>query len=214
MTTTNPKKKIGMIFAFLILFAIVSYCFLDQKLAFFIADHVPDDARNYADALSFLVEPLVIPLYLLVLLKIYESESKTVKGLIAFGAATVTIEALIPILKFVLSRPRPSFFLTHGTSHIMPLNFGTNFVSMPSGHAAACGILTVLCLYLFKGHLRKLAIIPILFSLLRILSLKHFLSDVIVGYALGFTITMFFVISQRTFIDNLKALIWKNGKIV
>lgn len=214
MNLQDPKQKIGVIFILLIIFSIFTYSVLDQKIAFYIDDHISIDFRNMCNLISFVVDPLVLPLYLLTLLKFYENSTKTVKSLITIGAATVITNALVPIIKFTLARPRPTFFLTHGTSHIMPLHFGDNFVSMPSGHAAACGILTVLILHLAKGPYKKLFFLPILFSFLRVLSLKHFLSDVIVGYAIGFCITVFFLNSNRTFIDKMKELIWKDGKIV
>lgn len=214
MNLKDPKQKIMVIFFLFIVFSIFSYSVLDQQIAFYIDDHVSIEVRNACNMISFVVDPLVLPLYLLMLLKLCEHLPKIVKQLITFGAATVVTNIFIPIIKFTLARPRPTFFLTHGTSHIMPLHFGENFMSMPSGHAAACGIITVLILHVAKKQYKKLALLPILFSLLRVISLKHFLSDVIVGYSLGFTISVFFLYSNRTFIDKVRDLIWKNGKIV
>ena len=214
MNLKDPRQKISVIFFLFIVFGIFSYSVLDQNIAFYLDDHVSLDVRDVCNMISFIVDPLVLPLYLLTLLKLSENSSKTVKNLITFGAATVVTNAFIPIIKFTVARPRPTFFLTHGTSHIMPLHFGESFVSMPSGHAAACGIITVLILHMAKGQYKKLAILPVFFALLRVISLKHFLSDVVVGYAIGFTITVFFLYSNRTFIDKFKDLIWKNGKIV
>lgn len=214
MNLKDPKQKIGIIFFLFIVFSIFSYSVLDQKIAFYIDDHISMDVRNACNMISFIVDPLVLPLYLLTLLKLCEGSAKTVKSLITFGATTVVTNILIPIIKFTLARPRPTFFLTHGTSHIMPLHFGESFMSMPSGHAAACGIITVLILHTAKKKYKPLAFVSIIFALLRVISLKHFLSDVIVGYSLGFTISVFFLYSNRTFIDKIRDLIWKDGKIV
>lgn len=214
MNWKDPRQKIGLIFFIFVVFGVFCYSVLDQQIAFYMDDHVSIDTRNACNMISFLVDPLVLPLYLLTLLKLLEHSSKYVKSLITFGAATVTTNALIPLIKFTLARPRPTFFLTHGTSHIMPLHFGENFVSMPSGHAAACGIIAVIILHMAKGHYKKLALLPLVFALLRVISLKHFLSDVVVGFGIGVTITLFFIYSNRTFIDKFKDLLWKDGKIV
>lgn len=214
MNWKDPKQKIGVIFFLFTIAGTFSYAVLDQKIAFYFDDHISLNMRSACNMLSFLVDPLVLPLYLLTLIKLFEKNSKILKSLITFGAATVVTNAFIPVLKFTLARPRPSFFLTHGTSHIMPLHFGQGFVSMPSGHAAACGIITVIILHMTKGHYKKFVLLPIFFALLRVISLNHFLSDVIAGYTIGFIISIFFLQSNKTFIDKFKDLIWKNGKIV
>ncbi len=213
MLLNTPKKKIVGLFTLFMITTIIFYLFFDQPIAKWIKEHLSQKMISLATLLTYPLEPLIIPLYLLAALKLCESSKKLVGILINFGAATLTTITLISLLKFILTRPRPLFFLTHGVSHIMPLQFVKEFVSMPSGHAGGAGLLTAFILILAKGKARALIIIPLLLALLRIVSLKHFSSDVILGFGIGFSLTLMFHLNDGNFFDKLKELVWKIGKL-
>jgi membrane-associated phospholipid phosphatase len=214
MLANTPKQKISFLFLTFLIPTIISYFFLDQTLALDIKNNFSDKNLKLFCEITWPIEPLITPLYLLILFKIFESYSTQLKDLINVGAATVCSIVVVSFVKLFLSRPRPLFFLTHGVSHIMPLHLDPSMISMPSGHAAAAGTLAALLWIMLKGKFRFLISIPILLSLFRVLSLKHFLSDVILGFGIGYCIVLIFYISDKNFIDKIKDKLWKNGKIV
>jgi membrane-associated phospholipid phosphatase len=214
MLLNTAKRKIIAIFAAFLFATMISYLFLDKTLALDVENNISPSHRKLFDLLSFPIEPLVIPLYILLFLKIFEHAAKAIKLLINFGAATLTTIASVSILKFILARPRPSFYLTQGIAQIMPFHLNSSFVSMPSGHASSAGLLSALIMIVFKGKMRLLMILPTFMSLFRVVSLKHYLSDVILGYGIGFCIALTFHLLERNLFDKLKEVIWKNGKIV
>ena len=91
-------------------------------------------------------------------------------------------------LKFIVGRPRPFVYLDVFEAYIHPFSLDWQFQSMPSGNAAAMGALTVVLTYIFPKY--KWYFLPTTFvvALLRIVSQAHYLSDVLVGFAIGMVV--------------------------
>lgn len=210
---TTDTKKILKVFVIFLVAAFLSYLFLDRWLASFIYSHTSSKLRAMANLTSFPFEPLVLPLYILAWLKIFEDHRAIIKKLTAFGTATLVNMTIVTVLKFLISRPRPLLYLKEGLFAFVPFETAKDFGSMPSGHAASCGLMLAFMILNFKGKDRLFCLIPLLGSLLRVLALKHFLSDVIVGLGIGFCLAWFFGISSKTFIEKLKEKLWTLGKI-
>ena len=85
------------------------------------------------------------------------------------------------VLKIVLGRARPSFWLETGISDFSFFNgIHGHFRSFPSSHAATAFALA----YFFGNNLRSYLLATILVST-RIMLNEHYLSDVIVGAVIG-----------------------------
>lgn len=209
---TQTKKILILLSAFFIL-AILSYYFVDRPLALYIAQFTTKIERSTADKLSVFLEPLILPLYILAGLKLFEDSKRVVRQLISLGTATLTTMVAITFIKFLLARPRPMLFITSGIWHMVPLQFSKTFSSMPSGHSATAGLITAAIFLFAKGKYRLLAVIPVLGALLRIVSLKHYLSDVIVGFGIGYAISLLFLENKKDFVEKLKEKLWIIGKI-
>jgi membrane-associated phospholipid phosphatase len=213
MLLNTPKKKITALFVVFLVSTIIAYLYIDERLAVYLKNTIPLASLKILSLITAPIEPLIVPLYILLFLKIFEHSSKIKDTLINYGTATISAIVFTSFLKLVLARPRPSFFLSNGISHIMPLHFNEQFVSMPSGHAAGAGLIVAMIYLSFKGKLRLLMTLPIILALFRIASLKHFLSDVILGFGIGFCMILIYHLPNRTIIEKIKDRLWKNGKI-
>lgn len=209
----SQSKKILIALSVCFILAALSYLYIDKQLAEYIFTHTTKSIRNKSDKFSVFLEPLIVPLYVLAALKIFEESRKIVRQLISFGSAILTTMVAVTFLKFILARPRPVLFITSGIWHMAPFHMTKNFSSMPSGHAASAGLITAVIFLFAKGGYRSLVILPIIGSLLRILSLKHYMSDVIVGFGLGYAIALLFLENEKDFVEKIKEKLWIFGKI-
>jgi len=213
MNLATSKQKIIGLFSLYLLGTVIAYLFFDRAVAIEIQTRVSPKIQSVFDFLSYPIEPVLIPMYLLLILKLFETSSRKVHFFIQAGAAMLTNIVLVSLLKYVLSRPRPSVFFTQGLYGIGPFHLGSGYISMPSGHAAAAGLTAGIIWLLAKGKSRFLILLPILFASFRVLSLKHYLSDVILGFGIGYSIMLIFYNLEKTWFEKLKDKLWKNGKI-
>lgn len=91
--------------------------------------------------------------------------------------------AVLHLLKLVVGRERPRTFLTTGAEVFRP--FAVHSASFPSGHSQTIwAVMTALAL-LYPRYRRACIIFALLVTLSRLVLLKHFMSDVIIGGWLG-----------------------------
>jgi len=110
-----------------------------------------------------------------------------------FLLATVAISGIVgQILKFVIGRARPKFFLEYGSHYFQHFHKpGYDFASMPSGHSITVAAFCMGLFYLFP-RLRVLWVVcAIAVAFSRIILGSHYPSDVIFGLAVGFYSTVF-----------------------
>ncbi len=110
--------------------------------------------------------------------------------LIGFLAPVLFSTAIVHLLKALVGRARP--FMNDGTSAFIPLAMRGEFESFPSGHTQyAFAVATIWFLHWPK--LRWIALPWAIFvAFERILTGKHFLTDVIVGATIGAFCTLLF----------------------
>jgi membrane-associated phospholipid phosphatase len=92
---------------------------------------------------------------------------------------------LVNILKILIGRARPKLIDSGGAIHFEPFTVNYDFASMPSGHSATMGAVT-LAVMLWFPKLRWL-ILPAGFILAstRIAARAHYPSDVVAGFTVG-----------------------------
>lgn len=213
MFPITPKEKILTVFLIFVLSSVVSYLFIDLPLVIYISENVSKHDMKIAQIMTYPVEPLLIPIYVLVILTFIQQTKKYVARWIHQGTAVLATITIVTILKYVFSRPRPSYFLTHGFADISLFNIDQSFISMPSGHAAGAGLIAAFLWMFLSGKWRYLMIVPAFIAFLRAYCLKHFLSDVIVGFGVGFCTALYFHLFDKTWLENIKEKIWKLLKI-
>jgi len=89
------------------------------------------------------------------------------------------------ILKIIFGRPRPRVFLEQGDSAIGWFELDSALRSMPSGHATTFAAVAVAFAVMFPRYRVLILIAGVLLSLGRVITLDHYVSDVVAGLALG-----------------------------
>ena len=91
---------------------------------------------------------------------------------------------LVRILKILIGRSRPHFFLESGIK-FDPLSLDYLFNSFPSGHTQTVTTL-MLCLAFFYSQYRYLFFLLILIGAIsRVMLLVHYPSDILIGFYIG-----------------------------
>ena len=110
-----------------------------------------------------------------------------------FLIATITISSVIgQVLKFVIGRGRPKFFLEYGSYHFHYLSKPSyDFASMPSGHSITAAAFFTGLIYLVPKFRVLWVVCAIAIALSRIVLGFHYPSDVVLGLAIGFYTTVF-----------------------
>lgn len=167
---------------------IISYYFLDSYVVSIVnANKLPHDSiRIIEKVFSFASLSLSWGvIFLLTLLLRPQTLLKVTPPIFSFLISFMVVYAL----KIALGRARPSLFVELGISGFYPLSFTNSYFSMPSSHSCAIAIICSSVFYMTK-HMPLLLIITfICVGMLRVLSLHHHLSDVLIGGIVGFEAT-------------------------
>ncbi|MEO0965851.1 MAG: phosphatase PAP2 family protein [Planctomycetota bacterium] len=106
-------------------------------------------------------------------------------------AAEGVAGAAIHLIKFVVGRPRPSLLFRDDLTAPVPFALGSDYSSMPSGHAATIACLAaVLWLRLPRLWPAWLTIATVI-AMTRVFTLSHYLSDVFIGAWIGAAAALF-----------------------
>jgi membrane-associated phospholipid phosphatase len=105
-----------------------------------------------------------------------------------FVAATVGVAGLLALgKKFLIGRARPIVWMESGDGGVYFLQTSYEYMSFPSGHAAtAFAAMVALALVVPRLTAPLIAVAAIL-AAARVVSISHFVSDVVVGAGLGAT---------------------------
>ncbi|GEO80730.1 phosphatase PAP2 family protein [Pararhodospirillum oryzae] len=100
-------------------------------------------------------------------------------------AVLVSSGLVVTLLKGVIGRARPRLLFADGTTGFFPFAFASNYNAFPSGHSQVIwAAMATLALFMPRWRVGFLGV-ALLVSLSRILVTAHFLSDVVMGAALG-----------------------------
>ena len=162
--------------------AAVSYLFFDQTVAHYFAHHY-DAAWRIVTFFGNSAPYLVITLLLYLL---FHTSRPLLAKKALFIFASVAISGIIAdIIKIIIGRPRPKIYLHEHLFTPQWLELKASYWSMPSGHTATAfavgvglGLLYPKWRYLFWAA-------AMLVALSRVALTKHFVSDTIIGGAIG-----------------------------
>jgi membrane-associated phospholipid phosphatase len=199
MNFIQQLKRSAPVLVISILLAAVFYLYFDKTIASYFCKN---NAKFALKLLSVPLEPVLLPFYLLVLLKVYEDSPKAIKTLIQIGFIVLINTAVISALKILFGRPRPELFFKSQTYGLHFFDVGHNFVSLPSGHAGSAGVISG-CIYLLFDKAKKLLwLLPLFLAFTRVMICQHFVSDVILGFGVGFFLVLFIGLKQDSFLER------------
>ncbi len=100
--------------------------------------------------------------------------------------ALVSVGLALLSLKFLFGRKRPHIDPAYESLHFEPFNLHWNWHSFPSGHSQVIFVVATLLGLLIPKAKWPLLIFALAIALTRVVTQQHFLSDVLVGSALGY----------------------------
>ncbi len=179
--------------------------YLDEFVARFFRDHagyssvwISEYGRQFFAHITVLAEPqyAVIPASLWWLYgRYYRDETIKFQGRFAFMCLSVT-GLIVPLLKFIFRRARPSLFFTDGIAGFFLYKpfwfFSAKYASFPSGHSVSSFVFLAVVSILSPKHRLWAGIIATLCALSRVVLGAHYLSDVIVGTLFGYWFAHFY----------------------
>ncbi len=192
----NSEKLIKasvILLIFSLFSSVLSYVFIDKSLAMMIHNtelfhalhpimQIISSAGTY-----YIVGINVIPAFLIFSFSILlHKENNKLTQLFAFASCVLSIEStMLSALKFVLGRYRPMMLIDHNQYGFALCQLNDLMHSMPSGHTAISCTIAVSILIFYPRSKVFVITYAILIATSRVLLLKHFPSDVIMGASIG-----------------------------
>lgn len=179
----------SMLWIFPLIFAVFSYFFIDKELALYLND--PIFSLKLFKFFSFLIAPLnqLILWSLITIIALYRQFKDHLKSAFTILLTILTYMFIAGVLKIIIGRARPLFFIETGFYGFSFLNgHHSYFRSFPSSHAATAFALTHLFTRDKKPLFKKLSYLfaAVLVSS-RLFLKEHYLSDLIIGGMIGMT---------------------------
>ena len=196
----NIQTKI-LIFILTLLLAFFSYFFIDYPLAKWINQNLPTEIENIFSYITHIgsgINTIILIIFALILsyiLKFIAKKKDTQKlyqqamilknqAIILFTAALIG-GIVVTLLKFIIGRIRPMFFIEEGLTGFEPFTFGFEFASLPSGHTQTAFTIAC-CLALFYPKYKIIFFcLAVVVGISRVILLVHYPSDVIIGAYIG-----------------------------
>ena len=104
------------------------------------------------------------------------------------------------ILKLTIARARPHLLIEDGISGFGLGDYGNSFRSFPSSHTAVAVAIAFLIVLNFGSKIKPLVWLFVVFiALSRIILLKHFLSDILIGALIGQVVASSVVVLSKKY---------------
>ncbi|MDX8431640.1 MAG: phosphatase PAP2 family protein [Candidatus Algichlamydia australiensis] len=181
----NLRKSL---FLFSLLF--LGTILIDLPLSEWIDQNSTKILRSSCRSISFLISPLLhLVLWPLLLFTLWKIKSVR-NSLLLINFNILATNTLVTFLKYIIGRPRPKLFCSEGIYFPSFFCLDSNFQSFPSRHAAT--IATLFGFFAMRYPKQVPYLIGTLFftTMVRVGLNSHFLSDVVAGNILGFSVAV------------------------
>ena len=181
-----------------ILFAIISYFYIDIQLNTAIENNITDNVKYVAEIITDIGNGkyYYTILILLILYFYLINKNKNLLRKVNFSLLLMLSANIITyISKFVIGRSRPHMYLSQEKYEFIPFNFNNSYdyASMPSGHTQTSFTVAVILCTFFPKYKYLFIAIAILSSLSRVVLSAHWLSDIVIGAVFGITIPILII---------------------
>jgi membrane-associated phospholipid phosphatase len=181
------KKILTLISFFTISTAILSFFFLDKKIAIYFHD-LHSRYTTIFSYLTYLGDSNWILICSLILFIILIKWQKKFAHQALFVFTTVATSGIfVNIIKVIFSRYRPKALFENGDFGFNLFAFKTKYlyVSFPSGHSVTSMAMAVALTLLFPRYKYIFFFVWILVALSRVIVTAHYLSDILIGGLIG-----------------------------
>lgn len=181
------KLKLILLSIIIVIFAIISYFYIDLDLAIFFKNF----DKNFVLVFKYITKighsTWILVLSLLLYLVYRKSKEQIAKkGLFVFLSIAAS-GILVDILKIIFSKARPKLYFADGIYGFNFLEFKTqaSYYSFPSGHSSTALSLAVALMFLFSKYRIPLFIMGVIVAFSRVVVTAHYLSDTLIGGLIG-----------------------------
>lgn len=201
MNTSKPffLKYLPYILALYLSIIVISYFFFDQKIALYFHDM----SLSHSKLLSLgseLISPecsLVVMPVLFYLFRIVRKKEKLGNKILLIILAVACGNFIASILKIGLGRARPELYFLYQDYGFKFIGMSNLWLSFPSGHAMTMGAFAGA----FSCFVPRLSflfnVLALLFSFIRVIQTKHFLSDIFAGVLVGMLVAQWLYIQMN-----------------
>lgn len=168
--------------------ALFSYLYLDQAIALCIHESHLESTNLFFNQITCLGDSLFPIAGTLLLYVIFRKRSPVFARQNLYLFSVVAISGLIvDMIKIIAGRMRPELLIEHQQYGFTGLQFEFDslFYSFPSGHSATAFSFFIALSLLVPKYKLIFILLALLVALSRIVLLHHYLSDVMVGSAIG-----------------------------
>jgi membrane-associated phospholipid phosphatase len=175
------KKQFFLNMSILLLVALFSYFFIDNPTMRMVHAYGFETWKIYM-IISLLGKfSLLLPIALIIWLTYYYVNKINHFYLNRLILSLISSNILASLLKIVLGRARPFAYYTDGLYGFYGMKFDSVYWSMPSGHSVTIVTISLVTTLLYPRYQWWMLFIAGMVILTRVLLLKHFVSDVILG---------------------------------
>ncbi|MEM0915474.1 MAG: phosphatase PAP2 family protein [Planctomycetota bacterium] len=169
-----------------LLMAAFSVAFADVPVAESVRD-MPRWVRKAADTLTHLgrLEWVLVGAAIVAVVAAISRAKALLNWALLLLAAEAVAGVAVHLVKFAVGRPRPTLLFSDGLTWPAPFALGSDYSSMPSGHAATIACLAAVLWLRFPRSWPIWLAIAAVIALTRVFTLSHYLSDVFVGVWIG-----------------------------
>lgn len=177
---------------------VVSIVFFDKPIAqFYRFDARPEvfTAFKYFSGLANVVPYFAVAAILLLVCRlisyyrigaIVRDRVDRISNACVFFVLSVAISGIaVNVMKVVIGRPRPKFWLQDGTYAFQPFSFDFPANAFPSGHSQAIWAIAISLVLIYPRYDLAYVAIAVLVSASRFITYDHYLADVLFGSFLG-----------------------------
>lgn len=207
ISNESPPRYLQLKYTFVVFTLLVVYLYfnVDATVEQYVKGGFFAGTQYYFDKITHtgLAIYILIPLAVLMVIRLFIDEDDLSENLRNrmyrlitggfFLLATIVISGIVAqILKFMIGRARPKFFLDYGPHYFEHFHKpGYDFASMPSGHSVTVAAFYVGLVYLLPKFRVIWIFLALLVAFSRVVLGSHYPSDVVFGLAVGAYTTIF-----------------------
>ncbi len=187
----------------------MSYLFLDKPIALWFAAHPEFSKSGLAHAITDfgLGWPYFFGLPLLALALYHHQSFKRLHQVLYVWASVCACGLIADVFKVLLSRARPTLYLSKGLYGFQWLELHARYWSFPSGHSSVVFSFSLALALVFQRYRYLFLCYGFIVALSRVVVLAHFLSDIMAAFLLSIFVVLMVL-------DKLKTIKHFNSDLV
>ncbi|MDR0423765.1 MAG: phosphatase PAP2 family protein [Rickettsiales bacterium] len=186
-----------VLFVFCLAVLVIFANFVDVPLSVFVSQNATESLKSVSNIVTFFGGTMFIMLanFLILIYFLKKRDSEKVFYTIMSIATQVYISIFVNIIKRIVGRVRPFYLIENDlTSTFTFFKWNYEYLSFPSGHSQGIWCFIICLFFIFFGKKDKwkfnfsssvLVLLGVVVPISRVILLRHYLSDVIIGSLIG-----------------------------